>query len=98
MEMKMNYKTNPKNGDKLSILGFGCMRFASNELKSFSGKVDKQKAENMIISAIEKGVNFFDTAYIYQGSEELLGQVLAKHGLREKVFISTNLPLIVCRS
>ena len=94
----MNFNTNPKNGDKLSILGFGCMRFRGNELKSFTGRVDKQKAEKLILAAIEKGVNFFDTAYIYQGSEELLGNVLAKHGLREKVFIATKMPLIMCRS
>ncbi|MCL2793460.1 MAG: aldo/keto reductase [Spirochaetaceae bacterium] len=94
----MNYRVNPKNGDKLSILGYGCMRFGGNELKSFTGKVNKQKAENMILSAIEKGVNFFDTAYIYQGSEKLLGKILAKHGLREKVYIETKMPMILCKS
>jgi len=51
----------------------------------------------MILTAIEKGVNFFDTAYIYQGSEELLGKTLAKHGLREKVFIATKMPMILCK-
>jgi len=51
----MKYRINPKNGDKLSILGFGCMRFAKGE-----AEVEKQ-----IISAIESGVNYFDTAYIY---------------------------------
>jgi predicted aldo/keto reductase-like oxidoreductase len=94
----MNYRTNPKNGDELSILGFGCGRFAGNEINSFTGRVDKQKAEKLITVAIEKGVNFFDTAYIYQGSEELLGKILAKHGLREKVYIMTKMPLVFCRS
>ena len=94
----MNYRANPKNRDKLSILGFGCMRFAGNELKSFTGRTDKRKAEKLIITAIEQGVNFFDTAYIYQGSEELLGNTLAKHGLREKVYIATKMPLMLCRS
>jgi len=94
----MNYRTNPKNGDKLSILGFGCMRFAGNDLRSFAGKIDKRNGEKMILASIEKGVNFFDTAYIYKGSEELLGKTLAKHNLREKVYISTKLPLILCKS
>ena len=44
----MKYRINPKNGDKLSILGFGCMRFAKGE-----AEVEKQ-----IISAIESGVNY----------------------------------------
>jgi len=94
----MNYRTNPKNGDKLSILGYGCMRFGGDELKSFTGRANKHKAEKLIVTAIEKGVNFFDTAYIYQGSEELLGKILAKHGLREKVYIATKIPVILCRS
>jgi len=56
----MNYRTNPKNGDKLSILGFGCMRVGGTSLAaSFGGRFDAQKAENLIKTAIDKGVNFF---------------------------------------
>ncbi|MBC8060052.1 MAG: aldo/keto reductase [Clostridiaceae bacterium] len=77
----MNYRINPKNGDKLSILGFGCMRFAKDELE-----VEKQ-----IISAIENGVNYFDTAFIYPNSEAILGRVLAK-GYRDRVKIATKMP------
>lgn len=51
----MNYRINQKNNDKLSILGFGCMRFAKS----------KEEVEKQIIHAIENGVNYFDTAYIY---------------------------------
>jgi len=94
----MNYRTNPRNGDKLSILGFGCMRFTGDEMKSFVGKPNPQKAEKLIMSAIDKGVNFFDTAYIYSGSEEILGKTLKKHGVRKKVYITTKLPLIMCKS
>lgn len=96
----MNYITNPKNGDKLSILGFGCMRFADSLFGSFGigKKFDSKNAENLIISAIEKGINYFDTAYVYAGSEELLGNTLAKHGLRKQVYIATKLPLFMCRS
>ena len=78
----MNYRSNPRNGDKLSILGFGCMRFTGDELQSFVGKPNPQKAEKLIMSAIDKGVNFFDTAYVYSGSEEVLGRTLKKLYLR----------------
>jgi len=92
----MNYRTNLKNGDKLSILGFGCMRFGGPG--TFGGKFDEAKAENLIKSAIDKGVNYFDSAYIYTGSEVVLGKTLAKYGLREKVYISTKIPVIMCRN
>ena len=92
----MQYRANLKNGDKLSILGFGCMRFGGNG--SFGGKFDPHKAENLIKAAIDKGVNYFDTAYIYPGSEEILGKTLAKYGVRKKVYVATKLPLILCRS
>jgi predicted aldo/keto reductase-like oxidoreductase len=77
----MNYRVNPKNGDKLSILGFGCMRFAK----------DEKEVEKEIIHAIENGVNYFDTAYIYPNSEAILGRVLAK-GYRDRVKVATKLP------
>lgn len=77
----MNYRENQKNKDKLSILGFGCMRFPKS----------KEEAERQIIHAIEKGVNYFDTAYIYPNSEATLGSVLAK-GYRDRVKIATKMP------
>ena len=77
----MNYRINPKNGDSLSILAFGCMRFAK----------DESEVERQIIHAIEQGVNYFDTAYIYPNSEVTLGKILAK-GYRQRVKIATKLP------
>ena len=77
----MNYRVNPKNNDKLSAIGFGCMRFAK----------DEQEVEKEIIYAIENGVNYFDTAYVYPNSEVVLGRVLAK-GYRDRVKIATKLP------
>ena len=77
----MKYRVNPKNNDSLSILGFGCMRFSKDE-----AEVEKQ-----IIYAIENGVNYFDTAYMYPNSEVILGRVLAK-GYRDQVKIATKLP------
>lgn len=82
----MNYRVNPKNNDKLSILGFGCMRFPK----------DEKEVEKQIIYAIENGVNYFDTAYIYPNSEAVLGRVLAK-GYRDKVKIATKMPPYLIR-
>ncbi len=74
-------------GNKLSILGFGCMRFTSK-----MGKLDVAKAQKEILTAYKSGVNYFDTAYIYPGSEALLGEILEKNAIRDKVNIATKLP------
>lgn len=81
-------KINQKNGDELSILGFGCMRFPTK-----SGAIDETRAIQMIRNAIENGVNYFDTAYIYHAgkSESLLGKAL-EDGYRERVYVATKLP------
>jgi len=59
---------------------------------------DRRRAEEMIMRAIEGGMNYFDTAWAYPGSEETLGAVLEKNHAREKVFITTKLPLIMLKS
>ena len=56
------------------------------------------EAEREILAAIESGVNYFDTAYIYPGSEAALGEILAKNGVREKVKIATKLPHYLIKS
>lgn len=82
----MNYRTD-KYGNKISVLGYGCMRFTQN-----AGKVDIEKAEREILEAYHAGVNYFDTAYIYPGSEDALGRILEKNQIRDKVSIATKLP------
>lgn len=74
----MLYRKNPKNGKELSILGYGCLRFTKK-----GGVIDQKKAEEEMKAAIENGVNYFDTAYTYHGSEVCLGKFLAK-GYRDK--------------
>ncbi|MBR6772261.1 MAG: aldo/keto reductase [Clostridia bacterium] len=76
-----------KKGNKLSVLGFGCMRFARK-----LGVTDMKATEEQIMEAYRLGVNYFDTAYIYPGSESALGEILEKNGIRNKVFIATKLP------
>ena len=82
----MNYR-NDKYGNPLSILGFGCMRFQRK-----GSKIDMEKAEKQIMDAYRGGVNYYDTAYIYPGSEAALGEILEKNGIRQKVYIATKLP------
>ena len=79
---------NQKNGDHLSILGFGCMRFPTK-----NGAIDEERSTKMIHDAINNGINYFDTAYIYHSgkSESFLGKALSG-GYREQVKIATKLP------
>ncbi len=82
----MKYR-NSRTGEPVSILGYGCMRFSRS-----GGSTDLQKAEKEIMAAIESGVNYFDTAYIYPGSEAALGEILARNHVRDRVQIATKLP------
>lgn len=79
----------PKNGDKLSILGFGCMRLPMDKSRA----IDQERAIQQIRSAIDGGVNYLDTAWPYHAgySEGLLGQAL-KNGHRNRIKIATKLP------
>ena len=88
----MNYRTD-KYGNSLSILGFGCMRFPTK-----AGKIDMAETEAQIMTAIQNGVNYFDTAYIYPGSEATLGEILEKNNVRDKVYIATKLPHYLIKS
>jgi len=86
-------RTNIKNGQELSALGFGCMR-----LPFKGGGFDEPRCISMIRTAIENGVNYFDTAYIYHGgrNEAMLGKAL-EGGYRERVNIATKLPVYMIR-
>ena len=85
----MLYREVPKNGDKLSVLGYGCMR-----LPSRMQSINQKLAEKQILYALEQGVNYFDTAVPYHNgkSEPFLGKVFSSNGYREKVKIATKLP------
>jgi hypothetical protein len=81
----MLYRKIEKNGDELSVLGFGAMR-----LPTKNGRTDEKRATEQIRYAIDHGVNYIDTAIAYM-NEPLIGRVL-KDGYREKVKIATKLP------
>ena len=76
-----------------SILGYGCMRFTRN-----GNTIDFDKAEKEFMRAYENGVNYFDTAYIYPGSEELVGRIIEKNGIRDKIRLATKLPQYLIRN
>ncbi|MBQ4512722.1 MAG: aldo/keto reductase [Anaerolineaceae bacterium] len=90
----MQYR-NDKKGEPLSILGFGCMRFAKK-----NGHIDMNAAEQQILEAFHAGVNYYDTAYVYGGSEAAIGEIFEKNQMRKKIHIATKLPqyLISSRS
>ena len=89
---QMTMRTNPGNGDKVSILGYGCMRWPM--IKDEDGKdiVDQEAVNRLVDYAIEHGVNYFDTSPVYlQGqSEQATGIALKRHP-RESYFLATKL-------
>jgi len=88
----MQYRKFGKLDWQPSALGFGCMRLPIIDGKA--GNIDYPKAEAMIQKAIEAGVNYFDTAYVYheQKSEIFVGKALSG-GLRDRVHIATKSPV-----
>ncbi|MBR6186557.1 MAG: aldo/keto reductase [Clostridia bacterium] len=82
----MQYRRD-KYGNPISILGYGCMRFTAR-----AGRIDLNKAEKELLAAIEGGVNYFDTAYTYSGSEAAVGEIFSRNRVRDKVNIATKLP------
>ena len=83
----MQYRVNPRNGDRISALGLGCMRFPGA-----LGHPDPHRASQIVARAVERGINYLDTAYLYPGNEACVGMVLEELGLRDRVFIATKLP------
>lgn len=80
------------NDEKISRLGFGCMRFKT--LDYDNGKIDKDASSKIILEAIDKGLTYIDTAYPYHDgmSEKFVGEFLEENGLRDKIKLTTKLP------
>ena len=88
----MIYRKN-RRGEDISILGYGCMRFS----RKGTG-VDLDKTQQEILAAVDAGVHYFDTAYIYPGSEAALGEIVSRTGIRDRINIATKLPQYLIRS
>ncbi|MDP4094380.1 MAG: aldo/keto reductase [Bacillota bacterium] len=88
----MEYVNFGKNGLKISRFGMGCMRFLRNKNQEGKEIIDEDLAIKLVRKAIDSGINYLDTAYVYEGSEELLGKAL-QDGYREKVTLATKMPV-----
>ena len=90
---KMTYRTNPTTGDRVSLLGYGCMRWPTRKRSDGEGdEIDQEAVNELVDYAIAHGVNYFDTspAYVQGLSERATGIALKRHP-REKFFIATKL-------
>lgn len=90
---KMTYRTTPTTGDKVSLLGYGCMRWPLRQKPDGSGEEIDQEAVNELVDyALAHGVNYFDVAptYVRGWSEAATGIALKRHP-RDKFFIATKL-------
>ena len=89
---QMLIRENPRNGDRISAIGFGCMRWPM--IKDADGKdiIDQEAVNEMVDYAIEHGINYFDTspAYLQGQSEKAAGIALSRHP-RESYYIATKL-------
>lgn len=94
----MLYREMGITGEKVSILGFGCMRLPTDGRYEH---IDREKSSALLDFALESGVNYLDTAYTYHGkdnshggdSEVFLGEYFSENGCREEVYLSTKLPV-----
>lgn len=94
-EGEMTYRINPKTGDKVSILGYGCMRWPTKPVENGEEgeeEIDQEMVNRLVDTALENGVNYFDTspAYCKGKSESATGIALKRHP-RESYYIATKL-------
>ena len=88
----MTYRTHPTSGDKVSILGYGCMRWPMKQDENGKNIVDQEKVNELVDYAIEHGINYFDTAPVYlQGQSETATGIALKRHPRDKFFIATKM-------
>lgn len=89
---EMTYRTTPNTGDKVSILGYGCMRWPMTKDENDKDIVDQEKVNELVDHAIAHGVNYFDTAPVYlRGKSETATGIALKRHPREKYFIATKM-------
>jgi len=89
---KMTMRVNPKTGEKVSLLGYGCMRWPTKPAADGKEIIDQDEVNRLVDTAIAHGVNYFDTspAYCEGQSERAVGIALSRHP-RDSYFIATKL-------
>lgn len=89
---KMTYRKNPTTGDRVSLLGYGCMRWPVKKGDDGKDVIDQEEVNRLVDYAIEHGVNYFDTAPVYvQGmSEKATGIALSRHP-RDSYYLATKM-------
>ena len=92
---QMTYRTNPKTGEKVSLLGYGCMRWptlSGGSARDGADEIDQEEVNRLVDFAIAHGVNYFDTSPVYMqgGSEKATGIALKRYP-RDKYFVATKL-------
>ena len=91
-DASMQMRTSPKNGEKVSLLGYGCMRWPMNKGEDGKDHIDQEAVNEMVDYAYRNGVNYYDTspAYLQGQSEEAAGIALSRYP-RESYYIATKL-------
>ena len=89
---EMVYRTNPANGDRVSLLGYGCMRWPMIKDENGRDIIDQETVDELIDVAMKNGVNYYDTspAYLQGQSERATGKALARYP-RKSFYIATKL-------
>ena len=90
----MKYRTFGKTGCSVSVLGFGTMRMPTADGQEMSSAPDEEACVRLIRGAIDRGVNYIDTAYLYHGgnAEHIVAKALAD-GYRDKVYLADKSPI-----
>ncbi len=88
----MQYRDFGNTGIKVSALGFGAMRLPQERIKG-KLQINQEESVEVIQKAFELGVNYLDTAYVYNGGESELAVGKALKGWRDKIYLSTKLPI-----
>lgn len=98
---QMTYRVNPRNGDKISLLGFGCMRFPvlPHPDDPSVNIIDEENAYKLVDYAWAHGVNYYDTAYFYHdgASEAMIGKALARYP-RQSFYLADKMPTRIVES
>ena len=89
---EMTYRTNPGNGDKVSLLGYGCMRWPMKKDSEGKDVIDQETVNGLIDHALEHGVNYFDTSPVYvQGQSEKATAIALNRHPRNSFYLATKL-------